>query len=170
MASSFDQVGTLTKTVYDSALLSQLLIGHDRYDATTLARDDSDDWSQSCGTSIKDMRIALPKQCFEDTCDPRVKKRIETVAQELENKGIEIAYIDMPLIPYAIAAYYTLVPAEVSTNLARYDGIAYGQQQDTYEHESFHNYMTSIRSEYIGPEVKRRILLGSYVLSSEHYE
>ena len=170
MASSFDQVGTLTKTVQDASILLKAMAGQDNFDATSVLRDDAHTRQEAFSKDIKSIKIALPTQCFGQGCDPRIIQQVKKTVEKLQQQGAHVEEVDMPLLPYAIAAYYTLVPAEVMSNLARYDGMRFGAQGDTGQYKSFHDYMDAIRTEYIWPEVKRRILIGSYVLSSEHYE
>lgn len=170
MASSFDQVGTLTKTVKDAQILIEAMSWYDTNDSTSIASKPTTNWSESITAGVKGMRIALPEEFMGEWLHPSIKERVEQTVQQLQAMGAIIETVEMPLLSYALAVYYVLVPAEVSTNLSKYDGIRYGEQKDTFDYEEFHAYATDIRSRNLGPEVKRRILTGTFALSSANYD
>lgn len=166
-ASSLDQIGPLTKTVEDSALLLNHLCGHDARDSTSL-NVDTPDFTAMLGQDIKGLRIGLPKEYYIDGIHPDISARVKEAIQKLESLGAIIEEISLPHTELGVATYYVLAPAEASANLARFDGVRYGHRSasatDLLEH-----YQLS-REEGFGPEVKRRILLGTYVLSSGYYD
>lgn len=166
-ASSLDQIGPITKTVEDSALLLNHLCGKDARDSTTL--DVSvPDFTKGLKDGVKGLRIGLPKEYFIDGTHPAVSAAVAAATKQLESLGAEIVEVSLPHTDCGVATYYILAPAEASANLARFDGVRYGHrtaiQGDLLEH-----YMNT-RAEGFGPEVKRRILLGTYVLSSGYYD
>ena len=166
-ASSLDQIGPLTKTVEDSALLLNHLCGKDSRDSTTL--DESvPDFTAGLKSGIKGLRIGLPKEYFIEGVHPDVSAAVAAATKHFESLGAEIVEVSLPHTYCGVATYYVLAPAEASANLARFDGVRYGLrtaiQGDLLEH-----YMNT-RAEGFGPEVKRRILLGTYVLSSGYYD
>ncbi|HRU50448.1 MAG TPA: Asp-tRNA(Asn)/Glu-tRNA(Gln) amidotransferase subunit GatA [Candidatus Absconditabacterales bacterium] len=167
MASSLDQVGTFTKTIDDAETLLKAIMGFDPKDSQSDKR--ADELLKST-KKINEYKIALPKQAFGEGLDPKIKARILEVVEKLRSKGVQIDEIDLPVLEYALPIYYTLMPAEVSTNLSRFDGIRFGLQKNTMDYDNIQDYYSAIRSEGFGEEVKRRILLGSYVLSSSNYE
>lgn len=166
-ASSLDQIGPVTKTVADSALLMNHLCGRDGRDSTSLDVA-VPDFTASLGRDIKGLRIGLPKEYFIDGIHPGIRAAVDKATKQLESLGAEIIHISLPHTDCAIATYYVLAPAEASANLARFDGVRYGHRAegttDVLEH-----YLKT-RAEGFGPEVKRRILLGTYVLSSGYYD
>ena len=166
-ASSLDQIGPLTKTVEDSALLLNYLCGKDPRDSTTLDAP-VPDFTRGMRDGVKGLRIGLPKEYFIDGTHPAVSAAVAVATKQLESLGAEIVEISLPHTDCGVATYYILAPAEASANLARFDGVRYGHrsavQGDLLEH-----YMNT-RAEGFGPEVKRRILLGTYVLSSGYYD
>lgn len=166
-ASSLDQIGPLTKTVEDAALMLNHLCGHDARDSTSLAAD-APDFLEGIGKDIKGLRIGLPKEYYIDGIHPGVASSVQAAIRQLESLGAIIEEVSLPHTELGIATYYVLAPAEASANLARFDGVRYGhrsnQSGDLMEH-----YLQA-RSEGFGPEVKRRILLGTYVLSSGYYD
>lgn len=166
-ASSLDQIGPLTKTVEDSALLLNHLCGKDVRDSTSLEAT-IPDFTAVLGKDIKGLRIGLPKEYFIDGIDAGVRETVNQAVRQLESLGAHIEEISLPHTDIAIATYYVLAPAEASANLARFDGVRYGHRaqgtSDILDH-----YLTT-RAEGFGPEVKRRILLGTYVLSSGYYD
>ena len=166
-ASSLDQIGPLTRTVADSALLLNHLCGHDPRDTTSLA-EAVPDFTAVLGRDIQGLRIGLPKEYFIDGLHPEVEAAVRRGIAKLEALGARIEEISLPHTEAGVATYYVLAPAEASANLARFDGVRYGHRSseatDLMEH-----YLKS-RSEGFGPEVKRRILLGTYVLSSGYYD
>ncbi|WP_411845775.1 Asp-tRNA(Asn)/Glu-tRNA(Gln) amidotransferase subunit GatA [Roseibacillus persicicus] len=166
-ASSLDQIGPLTHTVEDAATLLQVISGHDPLDSTSLD-EPVPDFSESLGKSVKGLRIGLPKQYFAEGLDPEIEKLVRAAAARLEDQGAELVDIDLPLTDAAVATYYILAPAEASSNLSRFDGIRYGRRSENAT-DIIDTYRKS-REEGFGPEVKRRILLGTYVLSSGYYD
>ena len=166
-ASSLDQVGPMTKTVEDAAQMLQAIAGHDPLDSTSLnAR--VPDYSAALSQGVKGLRIGLPKEYFIDGIDAEVRAAVQAAVQELQRQGAEVKEISLPHTLYAIAAYYIIATAEASANLARFDSVRYGHRcadpadlRDMYDRS---------RAEGFGPEVKRRIILGTYVLSSGYYD
>jgi len=167
MASSLDQVWTFTKTVEDAEILLKSIMWFDEKDSQS---DPKADEIIKSNKKLDEYKIALPKQVLWEWLDPKIKARILEVVDSLRSKWVQIDEIDLPVLDYWISIYYTLTPAEVSTNLARFDGIRFGLQKNTLDFENIHDYYTSVRSEWFGEEVKRRILLGTFVLSSANYE
>ncbi len=167
MASSLDQVWTFTKTVEDAEILLKAIMWFDEKDSQSDKRADEIIKSNK---KINEYKIALPKQVLWEWLDPKIKTRILEVVKALRSKWVQIDEVDLPVLDYAISIYYTLMPAEVSTNLARFDGIRFGLQKNTMDYQNIHDYYTAIRSEWFGEEVKRRIVLGTFVLSSANYE
>ena len=167
MASSLDQVWTFTKTVEDAEILLKAIMWFDEKDSQSDKRADEIIKSDK---KLNEYKIALPKQVLWEWLDPKIKARILEVVEVLRSQWVQIDEIDLPVLDYAISIYYTLMPAEVSTNLARFDGIRFGLQKNTMDYQNIHDYYTVIRSEWFGEEVKRRIALGTFVLSSSNYE
>ncbi|MBS5644239.1 MAG: Asp-tRNA(Asn)/Glu-tRNA(Gln) amidotransferase subunit GatA [Clostridiales bacterium] len=166
-ASSLDQIGTLTRDVRDAALLLNAIAGHDPKDATSVKREYSDFGAQ-IGREIRGMRVALPKEYFGEGLHPEVKEAVLAAAKKLEGQGAEIVETSMPSLEHALAAYYVISCAEASSNLARFDGVKYGFRAEGYE--NINELYDKSRSEGFGREVKRRILLGSFVLSAGYYD
>ncbi len=175
-ASSFDTVGTFSRTLEDAAKSLEVMSGFDEMDSTS-AKIDVPKFSQALSRSVKGLRIGIPKEYFGEGIEPDVRKLIEDAKKKLQAKGCEIVDISLPHTKYCVADYYILTTAEASSNLARFDGIRYGRRaippplegggkgvvslEDTYRHS---------RSEGFGREVKRRIMLGTYVLSAGYYD
>ncbi len=170
MASSFDQVGTLTKTVEDAEILLETMSWYDLHDSTSIASQSTSNRSESLKKGVKGMRIALPEEFMATGLHPAIRERVEQTVRQLQSMGAIVEMVKLPLLRYALAVYYVLVPAEVSTNLSKYDWIRYGEQGNTFEYEEFHDYTTTMRSRNLGPEVKRRILTWVYVMSSANYD
>lgn len=166
-ASSLDQIGTLTRDVRDAALLLNAIAGHDPKDATSVKREYGDFGAQ-IGREIRGMRVALPKEYFGEGLHPEVKEAVLAAAKKLEGQGAEIVETSMPSLEHALAAYYVISCAEASSNLARFDGVKYGFRAEGYE--NINELYDKSRSEGFGREVKRRILLGSFVLSAGYYD
>jgi len=166
-ASSLDQIGCLTKTVYDAALVLNTLCGHDIFDSTTV-KNSVPDFTAKLDLSIKGLRVGVPKEFFSAGLSAEVEERIKASIKVLEKLGCEIKEISLPNFEYALAAYYIINPAEISANLARFDGIRYGHSSD--HAESLLDTYVQSRSEGFGPEPKRRIMLGTYALSSGYYD
>jgi aspartyl-tRNA(Asn)/glutamyl-tRNA(Gln) amidotransferase subunit A len=166
-ASSLDQVGPLTRSVGDAALMLQAIAGPDPADSTCLDVP-VPDFSADLERGVAGMRLGLPKEYFAAEIDPAVRERIEAAAQKLEAAGAELVEISLPHTEYAVATYYIIAPAEASSNLSRFDGIRYGHRCD--RPEDLDALYRKSREQGFGPEVKRRILLGTYVLSSGYYD
>jgi len=166
-ASSLDQIGPITKDVTDSALLMNVISGHDERDSTS-ANIPSPDYVKALKKDVKGMRIGLPKEYFIDGMDPEVEKAVRDAVKTLEGLGAKIIDVSLPHTGYAIATYYILATSEASSNLARYDGVKYGFRAEGAR-DLLDMYMKS-RSRGFGPEVKRRIMLGTYALSAGYYD
>lgn len=171
MASSLDQVWVFTKTVEDAIILLDSIAWYDDKDATSVKRDDIKKWYDSLNLeNLKWFKIAIPKQFFEDWLDENVKEVILNSIEILKSLWANVEWIDFPLLKYALAVYYIVMPAEVSTNLARFDWIRFGYQEDTFDYDNIYDYYASIRSKAFGEEVKRRIMIWTYVLSAGYYD
>jgi aspartyl-tRNA(Asn)/glutamyl-tRNA(Gln) amidotransferase subunit A len=165
-ASSMDQVGPLTKDVQDSALLLEAIAGHDPADSTSVDRP-VPRYSEALTGDVKGLRLGIPKEYFVAGMQPEVEQAIRTAIRELEKNGSVIEEISLPHTEYAVAVYYIVATAEASSNLARYDGMRYGHRATAKDLTE--TYMIS-RGEGFGPEVKRRIMLGTYALSAGYYD
>ncbi|MEJ6582074.1 MAG: Asp-tRNA(Asn)/Glu-tRNA(Gln) amidotransferase subunit GatA [Akkermansiaceae bacterium] len=165
--SSLDQIGPLTRTVEDAALLLNAISGSDPRDSTCLDQA-VPDYTEGLDQGVAGMKLGLPKEYFTDGIDPRVRERIESAAKALEAQGAEILEISLPHTEYAIATYYIIAPAEASSNLSRFDGVRYGNR--TENPADMMELYTNSREAGFGSEVKRRIILGTYVLSSGYYD
>ncbi|HVF71411.1 MAG TPA: Asp-tRNA(Asn)/Glu-tRNA(Gln) amidotransferase subunit GatA [Chthoniobacterales bacterium] len=166
-ASSLDQAGTLTKTVEDAALLLGVIAGPDPQDATC-ASEPVPDYSAALGRDIRGVRLGLPKEYFGDGIDPKVRAAVKEAAAHLESLGAEIVEVSLPHTEYAVATYYMIASAEASANLARFDGVRYGHRADNPA--NLLDLYGRTRAGGFGPEVKRRIILGTYVLSAGYYD
>ena len=167
-ASSLDQVGPIAKSVTDAALLMQALAGHDEMDGTTPPEPVPDYSAALTGASFKGIKIGLPKEYFIDGLDPEVKAITEKAIADCSAAGAEIVEVSLPHTEYAMAVYYIVAPAEASANLARFDGVRYGHR--SARSEDVFTLYTRSRAEGFGAEVKRRIIMGTYVLSSGYYD
>lgn len=165
-ASSLDQIGPLTKNVMDSAIMLNIISGHDPLDSTS-AMLDVPDYSSALGREIKGMKIGIPKEYFIEGMDKEVEGSVRDAIKHLESLGAIPVEISMPHTGYAVAAYYILATSEASSNLARYDGVKYGFR--AAGRDLLETYMNT-RAQGFGSEVKRRIMLGTYALSSGYYE
>ncbi|MEJ6727915.1 MAG: Asp-tRNA(Asn)/Glu-tRNA(Gln) amidotransferase subunit GatA [Akkermansiaceae bacterium] len=165
--SSLDQIGPLTRSVEDAALLLGALAGPDPRDSTCLDAD-VPDYTEDLDAGVAGMKLGLPKEYFTDGIDPRVRERVKKAAADLDAQGAEIVEISLPHTEYATATYYIIAPAEASSNLSRFDGIRYGNRTENPA-DILSLYQQS-REEGFGSEVKRRIILGTYVLSSGYYD
>ena len=165
--SSLDQIGPLTKDVTDCALILDAISGKDDKDSTSIGREKYN-FADSLVDDVRGMKIGIPRDYFGDGLDPEVKEAVLKAAKVLEEKGAIIEEFDLSLVDYAIPTYYTIAAAEASSNLERFDGVKYGHR--AAEYEGLHNMYKKTRSEGFGPEVKRRIMLGSFVLSSGYYD
>ena len=169
--SSLDQIGPLTKDVTDCATVMEAIASHDTKDSTSIDRaaiGKDTDFTSALIEDVKGMKIGIPRDYFGDGLDSEVKEAVLAAAKALEAKGAIVEEFDLSLVEYAIPTYYTIAAAEASSNLERFDGIKYGYR--TPEYEGLHNMYKKTRSEGFGPEVKRRIMLGSFVLSSGYYD
>ena len=168
-ASSLDQVGPMTKSVDDAAMLLQVLAGHDEMDGTT-PKDPVPDYMKAMeGAFMKGVKIGLPKEYYDVSgLDPEVKRITDEAIKSCEAAGAEIVEVSLPHTEHAMAVYYIIAPAEASANLARFDGVRYGHRSERSD-DVFNLYARS-RAEGFGPEVKRRIIMGTYVLSSGYYD
>lgn len=165
--SSLDQIGPLTKDVTDCAAVLEALSSHDEKDSTSIARDDTD-FTSALTEDVEGLRIGIPNDYLGEGLDAEVKEAVLRAAEVLEKKGTLVERFDLSLVDYAIPAYYTIAAAEASSNLERFDGIKYGYRAKEYA--GLHNMYKKSRSEGFGEEVKRRIMLGSFVLSSGYYD
>ena len=165
--SSLDQIGPVAKDVTDCAALLQTVASYDAKDATSMKRDDYD-FMSALKEDVSDLKIGIPNSYFGEGLDPQVKESILKAADVLKARGAEVEYFDLDLIDYAIPAYYVIASAEASSNLERFDGVKYGFRAKEYE--GLHDMYKKSRSAGFGPEVKRRIMLGSFVLSSGYYD
>lgn len=165
--SSLDQIGPLCKDVTDCAAILEVIASHDPKDSTSVDRKDTD-FTTALVEDVKGMKIGIPRDYLGEGLDEEVKTAILKAAKVLEEKGAIVEEFDLGLVEYAIPAYYTIAAAEASSNLERFDGIKYGYR--TKEFTDLHNMYKKTRSEGFGPEVKRRIMLGSFVLSSGYYD
>ena len=172
MASSLDQVGVLTKTVDDAEILLKAIAGFDPKDSQSDLRADEFVHDTTCldQKSVKLLKIWVPKEALWDGLDPQIKKLFLETIEKIRADGMLVEDISLPMLAYSVPMYYTLMPAEVSTNLARFDGIKFGLQSDSMDVDSLRSYYETIRSAWFWAEVKRRILLGTFVLSSANYE
>ncbi len=165
--SSLDQIGPLTKDVTDCATIMEVIAAHDPKDSTSIQREDTN-FTAALVNDVKGMKIGIPKDYFGQGLDLEVKEAVLKVAEVLKEKGAIVEEFDLSLVEYAIPAYYTIAAAEASSNLERFDGVKYGYRAK--DCEGLHNMYKKTRSEGFGAEVKRRIMLGSFVLSSGYYD
>lgn len=165
--SSLDQIGPMTKTVADCATVLEVIATHDKKDSTSMKREDTD-FTKALIRDVKGMKIGIPRDYFTEGLQNEVKEAVLQAAETFRGLGAIVEEFDLSLVEYAIPAYYTIASAEASSNLERFDGIKYGYR--TKEYEGLHSMYKKTRSEGFGPEVKRRIMLGSFVLSSGYYD
>ena len=166
-ASSLDQIGPLSQTVADSALMLQVIAGHDARDSTSVPRE-VPDYLAELDRGVHGLRMGIPKEYFVAGMDPEVEQAVKEAIKTLEDQGAECREISLPHTEYAIAVYYIIAMAEASSNLARYDGVKYGFREP--ESRGLMDMVKKTRSRGFGPEVIRRIMLGTYVLSAGYYE
>ncbi|MBI2068715.1 MAG: Asp-tRNA(Asn)/Glu-tRNA(Gln) amidotransferase subunit GatA [Candidatus Yanofskybacteria bacterium] len=167
MASSLDQIGPITKNVEDAALIFEAIAGFDKFDSTTLNKA-VPNVSKNLNSGIKGLKIGVPKEFFGKGLSPEVEEKVRHSINKLAELGCIIEEISLPNFEYALAAYYIIVPSEISSNLARFDGIRYGHSSQ--KSETLLDVYLNSRSEGLGPEPKRRIILGTYALSSGYYD
>ena len=166
-ASSLDQIGPVTSTVLDNALVLNTIVGYDRKDATSIKRT-YEDYTADIRSGVKGMKIGIPSQFFGDGISDDVKKAVLAAAETYRTMGAELVSVSMPSIDYALSAYYVISSAEASSNLARFDGIRYGYRFDGYD--DIDEFYKKNRSEGFGTEVKKRIMLGTFALSAGYYD
>ena len=165
-ASSLDQIGPLTQDVTDCALLLNAIAGDDSRDSTSVP-EPVPDYTKSLKSDLKGMRLGIPREYFVEGMQPEVDEAIRAAIGKLEELGAGVEEMSLPHTPYALAVYYIIAPSEASANLARYDGVKYGY---SYEADSMWDSMEKTRENGFGPEVKRRIMLGTYALSAGYYD
>lgn len=165
--SSLDQIGPVAKDVTDCATILEIIGSHDKKDSTSVKREDYD-FTSALTDDVKGLKIGIPRDYFGEGLDAEVKEKVLAAAKVLEDKGAAVEEFDLSLVEYAIPAYYVIACAEASSNLARFDGVKYGYRTEDYQ--GLHNMYKKSRSEGFGAEVKRRIMLGSFVLSSGYYD
>ncbi|MCI8887342.1 MAG: Asp-tRNA(Asn)/Glu-tRNA(Gln) amidotransferase subunit GatA [Hungatella sp.] len=165
--SSLDQIGPVGKTVSDCAAVLEAIASYDKKDSTSIPRKDLD-FTAALENDVKGMRIGLPRDYFGEGLDYEVREAVLEAADVLRKKGALVEEFDLSLVEYAVPAYYVIASAEASSNLSRFDGVKYGLRAKDYE--GLHEMYKKSRSEGFGPEVKRRIMLGAFVLSSGYYD
>lgn len=166
-ASSLDQIGSICKDVTDCATVMEVLASYDEKDSTSVRREDVK-FTEALVADVKGMKVGVPKSYFGEGLDPEVKAAVLNGIEMLKAQGAVVEEFDLDLADYAVPAYYTIATAEASSNLARYDGVKYGYR--TPEYSGLHDMYKKTRTEGFGEEVKRRIMLGSYVLSAGYYD
>ena len=166
-ASSLDQIGPLTKTVKDSAIVLSAIAGHDKLDSTSVDREPGD-LTEGIAGGVEGMKIALPKEYFADGISDSVKTAVLSAAKVYEKLGAKVEEVSVPTVKYALPAYYVISSAEASSNLSRFDGVRYGYRSSDYS--DITELYKNTRSEGFGKEVKRRIMLGCFALSSGYYD
>jgi len=168
MASSLDQIGSFTKSVEDCAYILSSLAGEDLFDATS-AQSAGKRYEDYLSLDVSGKKIGVIKEWIEHKgLDPQVKSCVEGALKTYKDLGATIEYVSMPILEYAIPAYYVIVPSEVSSNMARYDGIRFGKEGE--DAKNILETYTKARSQHLGDEVKRRIMLGTYTLSAGYYD
>lgn len=172
LASSLDQIGPITKTVEDSAILFAAISGLDSFDATSVDVAYGDDLLQPQLQKIKKLRIGIPKEYFAEDLEPAVTNGVEAAIKSLKSLGLSFKEVSLPHTKYALSCYYIIMPAEVSTNLARFDGMRYGTRNisDGEQIKNLIDLYKKNRGEGFGQEARRRILLGTFVLSAGYYD
>ena len=166
-ASSLDQIGPITKDVTDTALLLNIIAGHDEKDTTSI-NIEKKDYTKALKNDVKGLKIGVPREYFEEGINSEVKQAVRNAIEEYKAMGAEVEEFSLPIAEYALATYYIIADAEASSNLGRFDGIRYGHRTPNFE--NLKDIFVNSRSEGFGDEVKRRILLGTYVLSSGYYD
>ena len=167
--SSLDQIGPMTRSVRDAALLYTVLSGPDPRDSTSLDRPVDHPLSEA-GASCKGLRVGVARQFLSESNDQGIQARLQESIERFQAAGAEIVDIDLPLTDHGISTYYIIAPAEASSNLSRFDGIRFGHRAKSQPGDSLEDLYARTRNEGFGPEVKRRIMLGTYVLSSGYYD
>lgn len=166
-ASSLDQVGPITKDVTDSAMLLNIITGKDKMDSTSVERPNID-YTKALKNDVKGLKIAVPKELFAEGINEEVKESLEKAIETYKELGAEVSEVSLNIAEYALASYYIIACAEASSNLGRFDGVRYGHRAK--EFNNLKELYRNSRTEGFGPEVKRRIILGTYVLSSGYYD
>ena len=166
-ASSLDQIGPLTKDVADSAIVLNTIAGHDPRDSTSIVHE-VPDYTRALGGNIRGLRVGVPTEYFVEGVEPGVEEAVRTATGVFEELGARVVETSLPSSPYAMAVYYIIAPSEASANLARYDGVKYGYL--ARHADSMWDALEKTRQEGFGPEVKRRIMLGTYALSAGYYD
>ncbi len=166
-ASSLDQIGPITKDVTDCAHILNIISGRDEMDSTSV-NEEVPDFTKALVEDVKGLKVGIPKEYFVKGMDPDVEKTVRDAVKKLEELGAEILEISLPNTDYAISTYYLISPAEAATNLARYDGVSYGERAE--DAADLVEMMTKTRTQYLGEEVKRRIMIGNYALSAGYYD
>ncbi|MBI9075888.1 MAG: Asp-tRNA(Asn)/Glu-tRNA(Gln) amidotransferase subunit GatA [Desulfatibacillum sp.] len=166
-ASSLDQIGPFTRSVEDAALMLQAIAGYDASDSTSVNRP-VPDYQAAIKHDVKGMRVGLPKEFFEEGgLSPDVKNAVDQAIKTMEGQGVDVVAVSLPHAKYSVAVYYVIAPAEASSNLARYDGVKYGLRE---QRDSLIDMYHATRSAGFGPEVQRRIIIGTYALSAGYYD
>ena len=165
--SSLDQIGPLCKDVTDCATIMEIIASHDKKDSTSVEREDTD-FTSALVDDVKGMKIGIPRDYFGEGIDPDVKEKVLAAADVLKEKGAIVEEFDLSLVEYAIPTYYTIAAAEASSNLERFDGVKYGFRAE--DCDELHQMYKRSRSQGFGPEVKRRIMLGSCVKRTGYYD
>ena len=166
-ASSLDQIGPITKDVTDCAHILNIISGRDEMDSNSV-NEEVPDFTKALVEDVKGLKVGIPKEYFVKGMDPDVEKTIREAIDKLKELGAEIVEISLPHTDYAISTYYLISPAEAATNLARYDGVSYGERAE--DAADLVEMMTKTRTQYLGEEVKRRIMIGNYALSAGYYD
>ncbi len=166
-ASSLDQIGPLTKDVTDCALVMNAIAGHDPRDSTSISSG-APDYTRALTTELAGLRVGVPEEYFAGGIEPGVERAVRTAVEVLQDLGADIHETSLALTPYALAVYYIIAPSEASANLARYDGIKYGYSAG--DADGIWDVIERSREDGFGPEVKRRIMLGTYALSAGYYD
>ena len=165
--SSLDQIGPVARDVRDCAALFSVIASHDRKDSTSVELEDYD-FMGALKDDVSGLKVGIPNEYFGEGLDPQVKEQVLHAAGLLEQRGAQVEHFDLGMLEYAIPAYYVIASAEASSNLERFDGVKYGFRAEEYR--GLHDMYKETRSQGFGPEVKRRIMLGSFVLSSGYYD
>ncbi|WP_297965834.1 Asp-tRNA(Asn)/Glu-tRNA(Gln) amidotransferase subunit GatA [uncultured Anaerovibrio sp.] len=166
-ASSLDQIGPITKDVTDCAHILNIISGRDEMDSTSV-NEEVPDFTKALVEDVKGLKVGIPKEYFVKGMDQEVEKTVREAIDKLKELGAEIVEISLPHTDYAISTYYLISPAEAATNLARYDGVSYGERAE--DAADLVEMMTKTRTKYLGEEVKRRIMIGNYALSAGYYD
>ena len=166
-ASSLDQIGPITKDVEDAAILLNMIAGHDEKDTTSI-KIEKKDYTKALKNDVKGLRIGIPKEYYGEGINSEVKEALEKAIEEYKAMGATVEEFSLPIAEYALATYYIIACAEASSNLGRFDGIRYGYRTENFE--NLRDIFINSRTEGFGAEVKRRIILGTYVLSSGYYD